>query len=222
MGAPLDSAYQNAGKTLRGLERLLRLTRVRLLFDVARTQAATDCPVYIEPNHQFAGEQIHPGRWSLGTEGGGVFGAVNSSEGWSFGGGGGGRLTINHVFRPRWSARVGFAGGGAALMTPTLSTEGVSVEMTFGIPMALRRQGAIWHTEVEVEPELVGVPFVTELRPAIQLGIAAGFSYVRVRQALPTVGFRITVTRVSASETQPAALALRAGARVGFDWRLVP
>ena len=76
MGAPLDSAYQNAGKTLRGLERLLRLTRVRLLFDVARTQAATDCPVYIEPNHQFAGEQIHPGRWSLGTEGGGVFGAV--------------------------------------------------------------------------------------------------------------------------------------------------
>ena len=106
-------------------------------------------------------------------------------------------------------------------MSPSLSTEGMSVEMTLGIPIALRRQGAIWHTEVEVEPELVGVPFVTELRPALQFGLAAGFSYVRVRQALPTVGFRITLTRVAGTEDQPAALALRAGARVGFDWRIV-
>ncbi len=218
-GGPLQSAYQKSGQ-MAGLESLLHLSRVQLLFDAARQRAESECPIYIEANHRFAGEQIHPGRWSLGGEGGGVFGVVNSSEGWSFGGGGNARLTINHVFRPRWSARLGLAVGGAALMSPTLSTEDMSVDLNLGIPIALRRHGTIWHTEVEVEPELVGIPFVTELRPAIQLGIAAGFSYVRVRQALPTVGFRMTVTRVAAGQDRPAALALRAGVRVGFDWRL--
>jgi len=106
-------------------------------------------------------------------------------------------------------------------MSPASASEALSVEMTFGIPIALRRQGAIWHTEIEIEPELVGIPLVTALRPAVQFGIAAGFSYVRVRQALPTVGFRVTATTVSGDAERPSSLALRAGARVGFDWRLV-
>lgn len=221
-GGPLAQAYERSGRSLKGLDSLLHLHRVNLLFQSTQERAESDCPIYLEKDHGFMGEQTYPGRWSLGLEGGGRFGVALSEGNWSLGGGGGGRITINRVFKRRWTARLGLSSAGGAMLRPGAQSEALGLEMTIGLPMALRRQGAIWHHELELIPLMVGIPFATDLRPGIQIGATMGFSYLRVRQALPTMGFRLTLEALGGDDKQPAALAIRAGARMGFDWRLVP
>ena len=187
-GGPVEKAYQERGRELSRVKRLLQLTRARMLLRAASEAAAADCPFWLEPSDGFAGRQISDDRWQLSGGGGGKLIVAGQAGETDLRFGGSGRLLVGRTFGSRSGLYTGLDLGGSGSFPRT--EEGERGALVLGIdgviPLVYRH--TLVNSYLEVEAGWLGTVTEeegSELEQGIHLGVAVGARASRARWVFP-------------------------------------
>jgi len=219
LGGPPEVAFRKARGHLSALEDLLAVQRARLLLFEAERRTTEDCPWYLAAQPAFLGRQTNARRTVLHLDGGGLGTLRNSTRGWSYGGGGSGRLMVGRGFSTRLTLLSGPEIGGAALLDETNEQQRIRVQAFAAVPVVMRWSFTQWHFDLEAAPVLQ-FSADGEIRGlGLRGGLLLAIGSLRVLDVLPWAGFGLNFEQMltgsaGASDEQ----SLRAGFRVGLDW----
>lgn len=221
-GGPLEVAYRERGEDLDKVERLIELTRIKMLLARAVVRARADCPFWVKPSPNFKGRQLLDDRWVLSFGGGGK-GIVLVADGEvDLSGGGAGRLLLGRAIGPHWMLSGGLEVGGAAIFPK--DDDGERTELVLGAdlvaPLVLRYRWINSYVEVEAGYLAQVREDSDDLVSGVHAGAAVGAQSSRARWFLPGVAFGVSIERTFPGGDQPDAWALKAGFRVAIDLSL--
>jgi hypothetical protein len=220
LGGPVEVAWEKRGKKLSKVERLLELTRVRMLLQRAM-EASVDCPFWVEPENPFIGRQVSEERWQLSLSTGGTASALQQGDQQDISAGGNGRLLFGRMFRTGDGLYIGGEVGGSAQFPKDAMGDRTSLEIGVDLltPLVYRRTllNAYW----EVEGGWLGHATEkdwTAIDSGVHVGIAVGGRALRQRFVFPGAAFSIAYERLFLDGDDLTIL--KFGARVTFDWDL--
>ena len=183
-GGPAQQAYFERNRNLNAVARALSLERTRALLRYAESRAALDCPFWLAPRSDFAGEQGDAARWVLlgETQAFGTFMLPGNVPAL----GGGGRLFLGHGIGSRLTVAAGVdvAASGTFIPSPG-SGPGVEAYLTLATPVLLR---ATWFSrlyDVELSPVVRLAQGRSSWPPGARIQLGGGFSSVRTSQFMP-------------------------------------
>jgi hypothetical protein len=218
LGGLIADAFRRAHGHLGDLDELLRVHRAKVLLERARA-AIADCPALVVPHARFLGRQTNYGRWALRLDGGGLATLRHTANGWSYGGGGSGRLLFVRGLGSRLALLTGPEVGGAALLDETEVPQRIRVQAFVGWPLIARFTRRQYH----VEADLTGLVHMTadgDYRGfGTRLGCLVMLGSLRWLDALPAAGWGASIEKMWTGEAGAAGeLTVRFGLRAGFDW----
>jgi len=217
LGGPLAAALDGGAK-MDDLAELVSASRVEALLGEALRRAPDECPMWIEPDPDFEGVQTTAHRVTLNLEGGGQFVAQRTGAREDLGAGGTGRLLLGYGLSWRYSLLVGFEFGGNALFRRGDEEVNFPLQFIAAAPLVLRHHLVTFHHDLELAP----LVFFTDTDPrpsyGMRLGVTMGVSALRIRRIMPWAGLGLVTEYLFANSHRPHLVALRGGARVGFDW----
>lgn len=220
LGGPVEVAWEKRGKKLSKVERLLELTRVRMLLQRAM-EASVNCPFWVEAENPFLGRQISGARWELSLSTGGTASALQQGDKQDVSAGGNGRLLFGRMFETGDGLYIGGEVGGSAQFPKDAMGDRTSLEIGVDLlaPVVYRRTllNAYW----EVEGGWFGHATEkdwTAIDNGVHVGIAVGGRALRQRFVFPGAAFSIAYERLFLAGDDLSILKL--GARVTFDWDL--
>lgn len=216
-GTTAEAALRAAAGDVTEAGDALRLHRTRLLLQRALDHAG-DCPFALAPHRVFLGRQTGFGRTFLHADGGGLATLRRAHGGWSYGGGGSGRVLVGRGVSRAWTWLSGLEVGGAAVLQDAADPQRLQLQGTLGWPVIARVSRRQWHVELDATP-LLHLTVDGDVRGVgTRLGVLVLVGSLRWLDALPLAGWGASVEKVWAG---PAARVdewtLRAGLRVGFD-----
>jgi hypothetical protein len=217
-GGPVELAYRARGGDLDEVDRLLTLTRIRMVLARAVATAADDCPFWIRPSTEFAGRQISDDRWQLHASGGGKLMVARTGGDSDLRFGGAGRLLLGRGFGSRSAIYSGLELGGRGSFPR--DDEGARTGLVLGLdvvaPVVYRH--TLVNSYVEMEAGWLGT--VTEgedgLDQGIHIGAAFGARAGRARWVFPGGALGISLERTFPSDG-PAVYLFKIGFRAALD-----
>lgn len=215
LGGPFEAAWSKS-KDLSALKPLLFVTRIRSLLAEASRRAATECPVWMEPDPTFHGLQSDRHRFTLNVETGGLVQLRRSVDRWTYGGGGVIRALIGRGFEHTSLLFGAEFGGGAMLRVP--DGGGTLVINYFpALPFVLRMHDRTWHYDVELAPVALFQADDTRRSYGIRFGFGGGVQARRSRGLIPWAGIAFAYENYFPG-VRPQMIFLRGGLRVGIVW----
>lgn len=215
LGGPLEVAWSKT-HDLSALKPLLFVTRVRALLAEADRRAATECPVWIEPDPAFTGLQSDRGRFTLNLETGGLVQFRHAANRWTYGGGGVVRGLVGRGFEHTSLLFGAEFGGGAMLRVP--DGGGTLVINYFpALPVVFRMHDRTWHYDVEVAPVALFQADDTRRSYGVRFGLGGGVQARRSRGFIPWAGLVLAYEHYFEG-ARPSMTFLRGGLRVGAVW----
>lgn len=236
-GGDIDLVWRERGKNLGKVDKLLLLTRTRVLLSRANEWARLGrCPFWLEPTMQFRGVHAQGWRFFATIEGGGRFTEEFALGTVRYGGGGAGRLLAGYSFGENWALSTGLEFGGTARFTNLQLGEQSELPELVGLgaaPVVFRWQfGLTAHMELEAGPiayidEATADQVMREVKVQFdwgyRVGAALGGTYVRLnRGVVPKFAVFVTVDHVPGTSGQLSLTQISIGARTGLDlshWR---
>ena len=197
-GGPVERAYIARGRKIDEVDRLLTLSRIRLVLMRAMATADADCPFWIEPSPDFAGRQISDDRWQLHGSGGGKLMAARVAGESDLRFGGAGRLLLGRGFGDRSALYSGLEMGVRGSLPRNEEGErgGLVISLDFVAPLVYRY--TLVNSYVEMEAGWLGTVSEQEdgLDQGIHIGAAFGARTTRTRWVFPggALGFSLERT----------------------------
>jgi len=217
-GGPAKDAYLARGRDVHAVSHTLSLERTRLLLQYASSHTAQDCPFWLTPNPQFAGEQGDAQRWVIlgETQAFGTFTVPGKIPAL----GGGGRLFIGHGIGSRLTLAAGADAAASGTFIPSSGGGGVDAYLTLATPVLLRLTAFSRLYDVELAPVVRLAPGQTAWPPGARVQLGGGFSSVRLSPFMPYfmlyVGYEIHPTNRNAGVDHTIQL----GTRISVDGAL--
>jgi hypothetical protein len=224
LGGPLEDALKKNGNKIDELKPLLFATRVAHTLAEALRRAPAECPLWVMPQPNFRSVQAGVDRFTLTVEGGGTgllqYAAKHpaGSNGFTIGGGGGGRLLLGRGFGHVWSVRTGAELGVIALVQREKNSTSLPLQFMGAIPLVIRYTDISWHYNFEVAPLAMFTESEPSLRYGVRLGLMIGISALQVRSFIPWAGVGGAVEVFPDASGRPLLLNLKGGVRAGLDW----
>ncbi len=217
-GGPVERAYRARGGKLDEVERLLTLTRIRMVLANAVASAADDCPFWIRPSVDFAGRQVSDESWQLHASGGGKLMVARTAGDNDLRFGGAGRLLLGRTFGSRSGVYTGLelGGRGSFPRDDNGARAGLVLGLDLVAPVVYRH--TLVNSYVEMEAGWLGT--VTEgedgLDQGIHIGAAFGARATRARWVFPGGALGISLERTFPSGG-PAVYLFKIGFRAALD-----
>jgi hypothetical protein len=222
-GGPVERAYRARGRDLDAVDRLLTLTRIRMVLARAMASAAADCPFWMHPDEGFAGRQISDDRWQLHASGGGKLMMARIAGDSDLRFGGAGRLLLGRTIGSRSALYSGFEVGGRGNFPRNEEGERAGLVLGLDLVAPLVYRYTLVNSYVEAEAGWLGT--VTEgedgLDQGIHIGAAFGARTTRTRWVFPGGALGISLERTFPSDG-PAVYLLKIGFRAALDLDLGP
>ena len=231
-GGDVAARWRERGKDLDEVERLLRLTRTRLLLRRASEWADLGrCPFWLEPSPAFAGVNTQGDRFILTVEGGGRFTPEFILGEVKYGAGGGGRILVGYGFGERFSLSFGFEMSSSARFSNLQlgeQSELPEIVLIGALPLVFRwTLGLSTFLELETGPmgyfdegsaDPIDAEVAARFHRGLHLGIALGATYLRLERGfIPRLSFAVTVDHVPGGAGRPTITQLGIGIRTGID-----
>jgi len=217
-GGPVERAYRARGRDLARVDRLLTLTRIRMVLARAMASAAADCPFWMHPDRDFAGRQISDDRWQLHASGGGKLMVARSAGENDLRFGGAGRLLLGRTVGSRSTLYGGFEVGGRGSFPRNDDGERAGLVLGLDLVAPLVYRHTLVNSYVEAEAGWLGT--VTEgeddLDQGIHIGAAFGARATRARWVFPGGALGISLERTFPSQG-PAVTLFKIGFRAALD-----
>lgn len=217
-GGPVERAYLARGEDLDEVDRLLTLTRIRMVLRGAVASAGEDCPFWMKPSGEFAGRQISDDRWALHASGGGKLMVARTGGDSDLRFGGAGRVLLGRTFGSRSGVYGGLelGGRGSFPRDDGGARSGLVLGLDLVAPVVYRH--TLVSSYVEMEAGWLGT--VTEgeggLDNGIHVGAAFGARSTRTRWVFPGGALGVSVERTFPSEG-PAVYLFKVGFRAVLD-----
>lgn len=183
VGGPAEQQYLSHGKNLEAVAQALSLERTRALLRYANSRADQDCPFWLAPNPNFAGEQADAQRWVLLGETQAFAAFTMPSNVPALGGGG--RLFIGHGIGPRLTLAAGVDVAASGTFIPTATSGGIDAYLTLATPVLLRLSWYSRMYDVELAPVVRLSSGQSSWPPGGRIQIGGGFSSVRLSPFMP-------------------------------------
>lgn len=195
------------------------LTAQRRLTALRRATASADaqCPFWLRPDPEFRGLQSARDRVIINFDTGGTVQLRRSSDTWTVGAGGFGRLLAGYGFSS-FSLLAGLEFGGGALLEPDTDPTQFVINYIPALPLIVRLHHGAWHLDLESAPVALFQAVNADLSYGVRAGATLGVSSLRLRGILPWVGLGVAAEYHFGNEARPAAQYLRGGFRVGGVW----
>ena len=218
MGGPVERAYLTRGRSLKRVDDLLTMTRIRLLLARAIAVAPADCPFWMEPSDRFAGRQISDDRWqiSLGGGGKGIIARKGGQSDIRFGGAG--RLLLGRTFGSRSTLFSGIELGGSGAFPREEGGERGALVIGYDlvVPLVYRYTLVSSYWEVEGGWLGTGTEEDTDLEHGMHLGAAFGARALRTRFFFPGAAIGASWERTFPADGA-AQYTFKIGLRAAFD-----
>lgn len=218
-GGPAKEAYFAHAQNLQAVSHTLSLERTRTLLQYVARQTAQDCPFWLRPNPNFAGEQGDASRWVLlgETQAFGTFTVPGNIPAL----GGGGRLFLGHGIGSRLTLAAGADVAASGTFIPSgAQGGGVDAYLTLATPVLLRLTSFSRMVDVEVAPVVRLSQGQAAWPPGARVQLGGGFSSVRLSPFMPYfmlyVGYEVHPTNRGAGFDQTFQL----GTRIAVDGAL--
>jgi hypothetical protein len=209
--------YARAGAELTSeVEAALAASR-RLVALQRATDAAAQCPFWVQRDPEFHGLQSTRDRWIVNFDTGGTAQLRQTAGEWTVGAGGFGRLLGGYTFT-RLSLLAGIEFGGGALVEPNTRPTAFAVNYIPALPVILRWHRDAWHVDLEAASVALFQASDLHLSYGVRAGVTIGVSALRVRGILPWVGIGAASEYHFENSVRPEAWYLRGGLRVGGVW----
>lgn len=217
-GGPVERAYQARGRDVDQVERLLTLTRIRLVLAGALATAAADCPFWIHADPEFPGRQISDDRWQLHASGGGKLMVARTAGENDLRFGGAGRLLLGRTIGSRSGLYSGLELGGRGSFPR--NDEGERAGLVLGLDMVvpLVYRYTLVNSYVETEAGWFGTATEGEdgLDQGVHIGAAFGARANRARWVFPGGALGVSLERTFPSDG-PAVYLFKIGFRAALD-----
>jgi hypothetical protein len=219
-GNPRLTFARAGGEVDDATERALTAERRLVALDRALAAAGRECPFWVEPSESFEGRQTDRDRFTLSLETGGMLQVRQYAGGWTYGGGGAGRLLGGYGFGGRFSLLAGPEFGGGAMLE-SKGTDGNSefvINYFPAVPLVARWHSLAWHWDAEVAP--VGWFQASDGRLSYggRVGFSLGVAALRTRGVIPWAGAALAYEHFPPSGGRDRAHFIRGGLRVGIVW----
>jgi hypothetical protein len=217
-GGPVERAYATRGRSLKRVDDLLTLTRIRLVLASAMAAAPADCPFWMEPSGGFAGRQISDDRWqiSLGGGGKGIIARKGGQSDIRFGGAG--RLLLGRVLGSRSALYSGLELGGSGAFPRDEGGERGALVIGYDLVVPLLYRYTLVNSYWEVEGGWLGTGTEedTDLENGMHVGAAFGARALRTRFFFPGAAIGASWERTF-PESGAAQFTFKIGLRAAFD-----
>ncbi len=218
-GGPAREAYRKNGNSLRAIDGLVTLERVRAVLGYTNEHAAADCPFWLTPSPSFAGVEGAARRWVLWLETMGGLSIYTVRDTVTFGGGGVGRLLFTRGVSERLSLGIGAEVGGGGTFPPgDTGGRGLVASFAAAVPILLRFAESAYVYDVEVAPTAWFTEQSVQPRPGVRVATGAGLSTLRVGSIAPHGLLWIGYEYQFALGAEPPVHVFKIGSRVGLDW----
>jgi len=218
MGGPVEHAYLTRGRSLKRVDDLLTVTRIRLLLARAVAVAPADCPFWMEPSDRFAGRQISDDRWqiSLGGGGKGIVARKGGESDIRFGGAG--RLLLGRTVGSRSALFTGIELGGSGAFPREEGGERGALVIGYDLVVPLVYRYTLINSYWEVEGGWLGTGTEedTHLEQGMHLGAAFGARALRTRFFFPGAAIGASWERTFPADGA-AQYTFKIGLRAAFD-----
>lgn len=209
--------YEQNGKSLRKIQRVLVLWRARMLFQAAeKLRSAGKCPFWISPEKNFPGVQDENQKFLLAFETGGRFYAQRERRD-TIGAGGIVRLMAGYGFSHRFAMRIGMEFGFSAQAPDPNSGKASPLVFASAFPITFQHRFLAEYIEYEAGP----LTYFDQSRNTLQLGIHAGIgvgvSRMRIRAIMPSVILTINYQYVPPQDSFVEVHRLSIGVRAAFS-----
>ncbi len=214
-GSP-QAIYEARGRDFDSIETLLSLTRIRMLLVRSIEAADADCPFWIHPDENFAGQQILDGRWLLSVGGGGKGIVVSQAGEADLNFGGAGRILVGRAFGAHATVFTGVEIGGSAAFPK--NEDGGRDDVAFAVDVVTpivyrhRRVNSYWEVEAGYLAHLEEK--TSDVSNGGHIGISVGASGSRRRWLFPGAAFGISYEQIWQDDTLHV---LKLGFRVALD-----
>ena len=180
-GGPAREAYLANGHDLRAVEEALSLERTLALLRLAEQRARAECPFWLAPRRDFAGEQSDLARWVLLGETQ-AFGTV-TLPGPVPALGGGARVLLGRGVSSRLTLALGVDAAASGTFIPSSgSASGVDAYVALATPVLLRMTRFSRLFDVELAPVVRFSRGHAPWPPGARLELGYGFASVRTSQ----------------------------------------
>ena len=215
-GGPVEQAYRDRGRSLRAVEDLLSLTRIRMLLSSSMERKEADCPFWLEPRQRFVGRQILDDRWFLSVGGGGKGLLVRQSGENDLNFGGAGRFLVGRAFGRHATLLTGLqSGGSAAFPVEEDGTRGnLAVTVDAIVPLVYRHRLVNSYWEIEGGYLAHLTEGSQDLAHGLHIGMALGGTTSRRRWFFPGAAFGIGYDRIAEDKVRHV---ISLGFRVAID-----
>ncbi|MCG8557946.1 MAG: hypothetical protein MJD61_22075 [Proteobacteria bacterium] len=200
-------------------EESLSLERVHKLLIYADQHSAQDCPFWLQPQHDFKGDQSDEHRAVLLLESNGIAALLLERGGNAVGGGGGARVLLGYGFSHRITVAFGGEFGGTADLVedPVAGNATVDAAFTAALPLLLRVRDVARVYDFEIAPTTKFLFGDQLLPPGFRVALGGGLTALRTQGFMPYGAVWLGYEFQPARGTGPATHSLLAGARVGVD-----
>ncbi len=176
-GGPARSAYLTNGGDLHAVAAALSLERTRALLRAAEQKASSDCPFWLSPRQDFAGEQADYRQWVVLGETQ-AFGPV-AVPGPIPALGGGARLLLGRGVSPQLTLALGADAAASGTFIPNSGNGGVDAYLTLAAPIMLRTIRFSRVFDVELAPVVRLAHGQSGWPPGARLELGYGLTSIR-------------------------------------------
>lgn len=217
LGGPVEVAYVERGRELGEVTELLEVTRIGMV--LRRSFASsTECPFWLEPDAEFAGEQLADDRFLLSLAGGGKGMLVAQAGRADLNFGGAGRVLFGRGFGEHWTVFTGVELGAVASFPRNADGRGnLVLGLDVVVPLVVRYRLVNFYFEGEAGYLARGTEERLTPESGVHVGLAGGVQASKRLWAIPGVGFAVTYERTFPGDGVPALHMVKVGARVGID-----
>lgn len=217
-GSPVDLFEANEREMTGEVAEALEVQRRYEVLTKAAREAEDGCPFWDTPDIAFEGRQTDRNRFTLSLETGGVLQLRRMDGGWTYGGGGAGRLLPGYGFGGRFTILAGVEFGGGGLIVPDSDPTEFAINYLPALPVVFRVHDSNLHYDVELAPVALFQASDMDVSYGGRIGIGGGFSALRTQGLLPWAGMALAYEHYLESGGRPRTHFLRGGFRVGFVW----
>jgi hypothetical protein len=220
LGAPVETAYEERGRSLDKVDDLLVLTRISKLLARAE-QVANECPFWVDVEEPFRGRQISDARWQISFGGGGKGILVKQGDRQDVNAGGAGRLMLGRVLSGGDAIYAGLEFGASAAFPKDAQGERSALVIGADYVAPLVYRHTLTNTYFELEAGWLG--HATErdwgdLDHGVHVGFAFGGRALRTRFVFPGAALGISYERTFLDGDDVRTI--KVGARVALDFDL--
>ncbi|MFO1471571.1 MAG: hypothetical protein U1F27_11090 [Turneriella sp.] len=213
----IKKLYEQNGKSLQKIQRVLVLWRSRLLFEEAmKMRNAQKCPFWIDEQKPFPGVQDENHKLLLAFETGGRFYAQREKRD-TIGAGGIVRMMVGYGFAHRFAVRTGLEFGFSAQAPDPNSGKASPLVFASAFPITIQHRFLAEYIEYEAGPLAYFDQSRNSLQWGVHLGIGVGVSRMRIRAIMPSVILTVNYQYVPPEGGFVEVHRLSIGARAAFS-----